>query len=316
VVSSEFLARAELETGFRGGVLEKVVRLGQLADDITKHPVLGGALALKGGTALNLCWGMPTRLSVDLDYNFVAHLEREAMLEARPRIERAVIALVGRRGYRVQQSPEAFAGRKLFLSYTSAFGQPDRIEVDLNFIHRMPIAGLENRALWQPGGLDPSQVRVVSLTELCIGKLMALLARTAARDAWDVWRLPVVAAEILGSPSFRCQFLVMAATLDHELPTYTQSRLAARIDDRGVREHLVPMLVSGDAPAASDLIDGCWSVVAPLLSLDRREEEFVTRVSRGEFLAELLSDPAAVELERHPAVQWKLANARLREEGR
>lgn len=310
MVSTEFLARAGLETGFRADVLEKVVRLGQLADDVAKHPFLRGALALKGGTALNLCWGRPTRLSVDLDYNYVAHLEREAMLQDRPRVEEAVLTLARRRGFKVQQSPEAFAGRKMFLGYTSALGQPDRIEVDLNFIHRMPIAGFENRALWQPGGLDQPRVRVVSMSELGIGKLMALLARTAPRDAWDVWRLPVAAREILETRAFRCRFLVMASTLDHELPTYTLSRLADRLDDRVVREQLLPMLISGDSPTVPELIDGCWSVVAPLLTLDRREEELVTRLYRGEFRAELLADVDAAELERHPVVQWKLANAR------
>mgnify|MGYP001127178624 CR=1 FL=1 len=127
MVSTEFLARAGLETGFRADVLEKVVRLGQLADDIAKHPFLGGALALKGGTALNLCWGRPTRLSVDLDYNYVAHLEREAMLQDRPQVEEAVLTLARRRGFKVQQSPEAFAGHKMCLGYTSALGHHNRI---------------------------------------------------------------------------------------------------------------------------------------------------------------------------------------------
>jgi predicted nucleotidyltransferase component of viral defense system len=61
-------------------MLEKVIQLGKFADEISKHPFLGQALALKGGTALNLCSGMPKRLSVDLDYNYIAHAEREKML--------------------------------------------------------------------------------------------------------------------------------------------------------------------------------------------------------------------------------------------
>jgi hypothetical protein len=69
--SVEFLERAAAETGFQVEALEKVVRLGELAADVARHPLLGPALAFKGGTALNLCWGPPSRLSVDLDYNVI-----------------------------------------------------------------------------------------------------------------------------------------------------------------------------------------------------------------------------------------------------
>jgi predicted nucleotidyltransferase component of viral defense system len=181
--SAELLLRAAAETGFQAAALEKVVRLGELAGDVARHPLLGKALALKGGTALNLCWGMPSRLSVDLDYNVIGDRDRAAMLEARPRVERGLEDLGRRRGYLVQRSPDTFAGRKIFLGYTSAFGAPERLEVDLNFVFRTPIAATEVRPLWQPGGLDAPQTVMVSLSELCIGKLLALLDRGAPRDA-------------------------------------------------------------------------------------------------------------------------------------
>jgi predicted nucleotidyltransferase component of viral defense system len=73
--------------------LEKGARLGELAGDIMRHPFLGKALALKGGSALNLCLGPPKRLSVDLDFNYTGHAEREKMLEERPLIEAALIEL-------------------------------------------------------------------------------------------------------------------------------------------------------------------------------------------------------------------------------
>jgi predicted nucleotidyltransferase component of viral defense system len=89
-VSRETLAAASAETGFRPETLEKVVRLGQLAHDIARQPVLSRALALKGGTALNLCFGPPRRLSVDLDLNYVASVDRARMLKDRPEIQRLI----------------------------------------------------------------------------------------------------------------------------------------------------------------------------------------------------------------------------------
>jgi predicted nucleotidyltransferase component of viral defense system len=177
--SLAFLENCSAETGYQVIPLEKVVRLGELAADINRHPLLGEALALKGGTALNLCFGPPGRLSVDLDYNYIAQVEREKMLADRPRIEAAVSELARRRGYVVQQSADAFAGRKIYLRYRSVLGQDERVEVDLNFLFRLPLAGTEMRSLWQPGGLDRAQVRAVSQSEVVVGKLLALLDRGA-----------------------------------------------------------------------------------------------------------------------------------------
>lgn len=96
-VSFQYLERCSAETGFQVDPLEKVVRLGELAANVARHPFLGKVLALKGGTILNLCFGPPRRLSVDLDFNYIGHIEREKMLDDRPRVE-AAVAELARRG--------------------------------------------------------------------------------------------------------------------------------------------------------------------------------------------------------------------------
>ncbi len=161
--SLEYLERCAAETGYRVGALEKVVRLGELAADIARHPFLGAVLALKGGTALNLCFRPPARLSVDLDFNYIGQAGREKMLADRPRVETAVEQLARRWEYTVQRSADAFAGRKLYLGYGSVLGPNQRIEVDLNFLFRVPLAGTETREMWQPGELERPRLRVVSL---------------------------------------------------------------------------------------------------------------------------------------------------------
>ena len=83
--SLEYLERCAGQTGYHVSALEKVVRLGELAGDIARHPFLGNALLLKGGTALNLRFGTPSRLPVDLDFNYLAHLERVNLLADLPR---------------------------------------------------------------------------------------------------------------------------------------------------------------------------------------------------------------------------------------
>jgi predicted nucleotidyltransferase component of viral defense system len=313
-VSSEFLARAAADTGHQPLALEKVIRLGRLAQDIAAHPLLGSVLALKGGTALNLCYGAgPTRLSVDLDFNYVGHLDRGRMLEDRPRVEQAVEELARRGGYRVQHSKDAFAGRKLYLTYRSSLGPEDRVDVDLNFLFRAPLGRAQPREMWQPGELDRPIVPVVSTTELCIGKLLALLDRATPRDAWDVARLPELAGDEQADALFRPRFIALAATLDQPLQTYDRERFASRITDRVVSDQLVPMLATPDAPGVVGLVGRAWGVVEPLVTLQPNELEYISGIHRGESRVHLLLPENSQEADRiaaHPAIQWKLRNVR------
>lgn len=311
-VSLEYLQRCSAQTGYRVEQLEKLVRLGGMAADVTRHPFLGAVLALKGGTAFHLCFGPPQRLSLDLDYNYIGHLDRAAMLEARPEVEQAVADLARRQGYRVQQSADAFAGRKYYLFYRSVFGPEERIEVDLNFLFRMPIAGTELRDLWQPGELDRPRVRVVSLEEILIGKFLALLDRGAGRDVWDIAYPPQSTVEILQSLRFRRWFIALSCILEHPLSTYTRARLEASMTDRDITERLSPML-AGAAPSRMELIERAWSYIGGFLSLEPNEQAFIAAAQQGELKPELLfpDDPGeSGRLVAHPAILWKIQNVK------
>ena len=310
-VSLEYLERCAAESGHSIGALEKVVRLGELSADISRHPLVGKALALKGGTALNLCFGAPKRLSVDLDYNYIGQLDREEMLADRPRIEEAVEQLAERRNYEVQRSADTFAGRKLYLGYKSKLGPDERIEVDLNFLFRLPLQGTNTRKMWQPGELDKPRVKLVSTVELCVGKLLALLDRSAPRDAWDVGRLKVRFPEVLDSTVFRVWFVALSVTLDHPVGTYGRSRLQQRLTDRVINEQLRPMLARDETIDADSLVEKAWAVLGPLLDLRVEEEEFVRDVHSGELRPELLCGDdvdLGYRVGKHPAIKWKLVN--------
>jgi predicted nucleotidyltransferase component of viral defense system len=139
-LSRRYIQGLATETGFREETLEKVLRLGEVVADISRHPLLSSVLALKGGTALNLCFSAPRRLSVDLDFNYIGAEEPARMREDRPAIEEALQHLARGRGYEIQASRDEHAGRKFFLNYESSAGARDRIEVDLNFLGRVPMS--------------------------------------------------------------------------------------------------------------------------------------------------------------------------------
>jgi len=92
-LSAEHIEGLAAETGFRSETLEKVIRLGEFAADVGRHPLLSRVLALKGGTALNLMFGSPARLSVDLDFNYIGQEARAGMQADRPEVERAIVII-------------------------------------------------------------------------------------------------------------------------------------------------------------------------------------------------------------------------------
>ena len=307
----EYIARLAGQTGYREETLEKVVRLLDLLADINRHPFLSRVLVLKGGTALSFGFGRPRRLSVDLDFNYIGALELSGMERDRPRVEEAVARIAGAQGYRIQWSREAHAGRKSFLSYTSARGGPDRIEVDLNFLHRQPLLTPVERALWSPEDETAVRVQMLSSEELYAGKACAMLDRMAPRDLFDMATLPEHAPDLYMSPIFRAVFIAVSGTLPHPVYSYSRDRIRA-VEANTVRGQLYPMLVQGEQPEPEILIERAWEVIEVLLRLTDTEREFVDRLQVGELRPGLLfpSRPDIAERAAHyPALLWKAQNA-------
>ncbi len=290
-----------------------MARLGELAGYISRQPLLSEALALKGGTALNLGFGPPKRLSVDLDFNYVGSLERGKMLKDRPRIEEAISSMANRAGYNVQKSSDSFAGRKFHLQYVSALGSLDRIEVDVNYLFRLPLKGTCALELWQPGEIDRPSLRAVSLEELLLGKLLAFFDRCAPRDLWDLAHLPDHALWVVASVPFRPFFIAMSATLEHPISSYGRQRPNRLVTARAIKDQLLPMLIAGDKPSRQNLINSSWSVAGKFCKLAPKETEYVKAIERGELSLGLLFKSHCEEafvLAQHPALLWKLANVR------
>ena len=104
IMDRDLISALSAESDFPPGPLEKVIRLGEVAAAVARHPLLSRVLALKGGSALNLFSGPPPRLSVDLDFNYIGALDRQAMLRARPAVERAVESIARELQYTMPRS--------------------------------------------------------------------------------------------------------------------------------------------------------------------------------------------------------------------
>ncbi len=133
------LQREAAAEGFPADSLEKVLHLIALLDGLRSHPYLRTRLALKGGTALSLFELDLPRLSVDIDLNYVGSADRETMLAERPEVEAAIEAVCRRLDLVVKRVPAHHAGGKWRLGYRSAAGGTGTLELDLNFVLRVPL---------------------------------------------------------------------------------------------------------------------------------------------------------------------------------
>jgi predicted nucleotidyltransferase component of viral defense system len=107
--------------------------------------------------------------------------------------------------------PAEHAGGKLRLRYTAVAGGTGSLEVDVNFLLRRPLLGVEQRAPRFPPDAAAETVPLLALEEIAAGKFTALLTRRAARDAFDALQLLELAPDLLDHPGFRLAFLVYVA---------------------------------------------------------------------------------------------------------
>jgi hypothetical protein len=183
----------------------------------------------------------------------------------------------------------------------------------LNFIFRIPFAGIESFQLWQPGELDRPHVRVVGLMELLIGKMLAMLERGIVQDVWDMANLAKQALDVLKEQSFRARFIALSAILEHPLSTYHRERLESHIDDYVIDEKLRPLIAGSPPLKAKELVHRAWAVVEPFLELAAHENEYLQKIQEGVLQPEILFPDALEESAKfavHPAIQWKVTNVR------
>src|SRR5205823_5967188 len=85
--------------------------------------------------------------------------------------------------------PEKHAGGKWQLRYESALGSYGNLEVDLNFMFRIPLFEIQKKCSYLVGTRQTQEVPLLNLHELGAGKLSALFNRHASRDLFDAYVL-------------------------------------------------------------------------------------------------------------------------------
>lgn len=315
------IAATAATLGFRPDSLEKVFRLLSLLEALRTHAFLRPRIALKGGTALNLFLFDLPRLSVDIDLNYMGAGDREAMLAERPKIEQAIQAVCQREGLTVKRMPTEHAGGKWRLSYRNTAGSPDRLEVDVNFMLRVPLWPVEILDSVQVGPAGATQIAIVERHELAAGKLAALCARNASRDLFDAREL--LRRTDLDRTRLRLAFVVYGGLNRKDWRTLRMEDIGGDVQE--LERSLVPMLRESVRPKGAEIATWAEALVretrelmSAVLPFTDEEREFLERLNgAGEIVPELLTDDPALQaiVRGHPGLRWKAQHAPARAGG-
>ncbi len=316
VVSIQTLQRIAGETGYPAQSLEKVFRLLQMLAEISRDPDLGERFALKGGTALNLFHLGLDRLSIDIDLNYVGALDVEQMRAERPQLEAALSHLFVALGYEVRRQPVEHAGGKWILRYGSELGGDAVLEVDLNYMARLPLFGATRMSSVDFGGVRVPDVPVIDLHEIVAGKLVALLDRCTGRDLFDARR--ILSVNDLDWRKVKAAVLAFGACARRDWRTVSLDTI--QYNARSVRQNLM-ICLPGSYFARTNEIDAwirdtielCRERFAFLFELSADEREFLNGVlDRGEIDADLLNIEPEIRtrIAAMPMLAWKCQNVR------
>jgi predicted nucleotidyltransferase component of viral defense system len=316
VLTRETLLAEASQLGVQPDMLEKVVRLASLLSQLRDHPYLRGRWALKGGTALNLfCLDVP-RLSVDIDLNYIGAADLATMRAERPEVERAVEQACRREGLALQRVPGDHAGGKWRLRYESLLSGGGNLELDLNFLQRVPLWPLDQREARLGGCVEVTGIPVLDLHELLAGKLVALLARRAARDLFDAHGL--LAHEQLEPERLRLAFVVYAAASRVDCRTMAAEQVDYEPGE--LKDSLLPVLrqatraaFEADPDWPQRLVDECRARLAAVLPFTAAEVAFLDRLlDDGEIEPDRITPDSelASRIQLQPGLRWKALNVR------
>jgi len=313
--SSEVLQTAE-KTGFKADMVEKVLHLLNLLDALNSHPFLKGKLVLKGGTALNLFMLDLPRLSVDIDLNYIGALNREKMLTERPKIDQAMHAVFSREGFSTRRVPDEHADGKWRLNYQGFTGQSGNIEVDINFMFRLPLWDFKTLTSRRLGDFHSRGFPVLDIHELAAGKLAALLARGQARDLFDCHR--ILRRCDLKSQRLRIAFVTYGGMNRRDWRTVSIDDVG--LDTSQLTRSLIPTLHVREAEGQLSQVEygarlarECREGLSAVLPFTDSELEFLDLLlDRGEIDPTLLTtDPSLQQrIQSQPLLKWKAQNVK------
>ena len=306
--SKQYINEIAQKSGFLANNTEKVIRLLDVLKFIDEElNRISHQLILKGGTAINLIYTNLTRLSVDIDLDYVGSLEKEQTLKDRERILESLDNYMLKEGYSVSSKSR---GSAILVSrtyaYINAYGNRDNIKVEINFIDRIHILPIVNRKI---NYFDKEvMIKAPLEEELFAMKICALIDRSKPRDLYDTFRLK---NDFLNLEKDKLRKLtVFYLSLDgiFELNENSFKGIEAVSQD-SIKKELLPVLKKNEKFNLEAIKQEVINFLQDLLVLTSDKTKYLEEFSKGTFNPSLLFDVCSAErAAKHPMAKWRINN--------
>lgn len=303
----ELDARAR-KYGFNRDTFEKVVRLRMILEFMNAQECMREHLLLKGGTAINLTVFNLSRLSVDIDLDFVPNLTRDKTIKERERLTEILKGYMSEQGYflsdasRFSHSLDAF-----HYNYVNAAGNRDMIKIEINYSLRTHVLRPEDRVFVTDAFGEPIKVKTVAAMEIFAAKTNALLSRAAARDLYDFCNMIDMRLFSEEEDKFRKCIIFYATISAKEVnKTFDTSAIDSLVFSK-IKSDLFPVLAVRDKFDLEGKKRQAKEYIASLMNPTDAENDYMARFIAKEYKPELLFDDEEIveRLRNHPMALWK-----------
>jgi Nucleotidyl transferase AbiEii toxin, Type IV TA system len=219
--------------------------------------------------------------------------------------------LCQQQGFVIRRIPGDHTGGKWQLRYQSVLGPGGNLEIDLNFMFRVPLWPVVIRDSQTIGSYKASKIPVLDLHELVAGTLAALLARHASRDLFDAYQ--ILTNTKLNEKRLRLAFIIYGAMNRKDWREVSLRDIKIKEDE--LENLLIPLLhkdIVAQLGLPSKWVKHMETACSEALGivLPPRVPEVI--LDRGKIEPRLLTSDKALakSISGHPALTWKALNVR------
>ncbi len=303
----EDLARS---CSFITNTTEKVLRLYDILDFIHNSEI-NTLLALKGGTAINLCLLDLERLSVDIDLDFTNNCARDQMLEHRKKIDYEIRVFMTNEGYALSNRSKFTHSLDSYVySYRTLSNSNDVLKIEINYSDRCHILEIVDSESSIKLGKSLI-IRRLSDEELVGSKLGALLGRTTPRDVYDFYNL--INRNTIQNYSLIKKIALFYVVISAEKPIVFEDIFSEAIKKiealnyNRIKESLLPVLHLKSELDIQKMIETVTTKLNEFFLLTEEEQKFIDNFNNNVYSPNLLfSDFVTNDLLNHPMALWKI----------
>jgi predicted nucleotidyltransferase component of viral defense system len=309
--NKQTLSKQAQELGFVRDTLEKMLRLAEILRFISIDPLLSKAVALKGGTAINLTIFNLPRLSIDIHLDYAYNNSKDEMLKDRENITAIIGRYMAAEQYELSGKSKSYHSLDSFVyTYINSAGIRDNIKIEINYSLRCHVLPFVSKPIETTGIFGETNVLSVAPIEIFASKIVALLTRTAARDLYDINNMITFGLFDESEAVILRKCVVFYFTIaSDDVPEVFDIKRIYSLTNHRIRTDLQPVLRKKERFDLTAAQKRTEEYLTELLVLHSSERQYLDAFREGEYTPELLFEDAEIlkRIRNHPMALWKLS---------